>query len=83
MKTYILTNLNLTSGTVLGRTVEHMTYGLAQNVAGSMQIWGNRRHPLTDTGSIFMGPPGCSGLEHFHEAREGAGAGISSTCMWL
>lgn len=64
MKTYILTNLNLTSGTVLGRTVEHMTYGLIQNAAGSMQILGNRRHPPTDTGSIFMGPPGHSDPEH-------------------
>lgn len=52
MKTYILTNLNLTSGTVLGRTVEHLTYGLVHNAAGSMQIPGNRRYPPTDTGSF-------------------------------
>lgn len=83
MKTYVLTNLNLTSGTVLGRIVEHMTYGLVQNAAESMQMPGNRRHPRTDRGSIFIGPPGYSDPEHSHEAREGVGAGISSTCMWL
>lgn len=55
MKTYILTNLHLTSGTVLGRTVEHMAYTLAYNAAGSMKILGNRRYAPTDTGSISWG----------------------------
>ena len=51
---------------------------MVQNPAGSMQTPGNRRSPLTDTGSIFTGTSGCSDPEHSHEDMEGIGAGINS-----